>query len=43
MSPEKVFGFIDELLMTTVKWEEKSTLMELFDPLIQLINMEGSY
>lgn len=37
MSPEKVFGFIDELLMTTVKWEEKSTLMELFEPLIQLI------
>lgn len=38
MTPEKVFNFIDELLVTTVKWEEKEYLNELFGELVELIN-----
>lgn len=38
MTPEKVFSFIDELLVTTVKWEEKEYLNELFGELVEFIN-----
>lgn len=41
MSPEKVFSFIDEILKTTVKWEEKQYVNELFKELIKLTN-EGN-
>ena len=34
--PEKVFTFMDEMLTTTVKWEEKETLRELFKNLVNL-------
>lgn len=35
MSPDKVFNFIDDILKTTVKWEDKESLNDLFKPLIQ--------
>lgn len=38
MTPEKVFNFIDEILVTTVKWEDKDYLTELFSELVKLIN-----
>ncbi len=38
MSPEKVFNFIDDLLKTTVKWEEKKYLNNLFEELIKVLD-----
>lgn len=38
MSPEKVFSFIDDLLKTTVKWEEKKYLNDLFQELVKVFD-----
>lgn len=38
MSPEKVFSFIDDLLKTTIKWEEKQYLNDLFQELVKVFD-----
>ena len=38
MSPEKVFNFIDDMLKTTVKWEEKKYLNDLFEDLVKVLD-----
>jgi hypothetical protein len=38
MSPKKVFSFIDDLLKTTVKWEEKQYLNDLFQELVKVFD-----